>query len=186
MLAFWERCALYEFDGEYRWNFQVLCYIRDGVHLPLMESFFTRLLQSYVHLGGVNSYAAGISAIAAQGFGLQERMNAYDHVNLDVINTNVQWGLTQLKKIAFVKSEKKRVDIEKELGLLLEEIRKKEIRIWIRNHDLVKKMLKVLHFWIEQVERELEVDRQLAKYEELFNLHNELQQMILDGRAEER
>jgi hypothetical protein len=102
-------------DRHYRWCYQPIAKARRAFRFPILESFFSRVMQTYVHLGGVNIEPAGISSAAANKMTFKEEGAAHDTINWDIFDENLAWACERLKQLELLDSREERETTKHEL-----------------------------------------------------------------------
>jgi hypothetical protein len=128
LLALFECLSFAEYDGRYRWCFQVLARYRDRHEGPLLEIFFSRLAQSYAWLGGVNIKAAGVSSKRADTMTYEDRVKAHGSLDYEEMDKNIELAEETLRAFKFVQGDAERTENKKKVDEIRRELKELELQ----------------------------------------------------------
>lgn len=165
--------------------FQPLCLVRDGSHFAVLESFFSRALQSYVHLGGVNIHPAGISQDARK-FDMIDRSGALDKVDFETLDENLKWAVNRLKCMDYVVSKSARPVFESQLQKVTKELESKRAKYYVGFYKELARIQEVMRNHLKILARTKELEELASKLERMKVLKTEMLRMQASGEASER
>jgi len=80
----------------------------------MLESFFSRLGQSYTWLGSVNPKAAGVSTQSTDKMTMEERIEAHRTIDLAQMDQNIEHTEERLRAFNSVRGEASRAELKQQ------------------------------------------------------------------------
>ena len=137
-------------NRHYRWCYQPIARARRAFHSPILESFFSRIMQTYVHLGGVNIEPAGISSAAANKMTFKGA--AHDTIDWCIFDENLAWTCERLKALELLDTRDGRETTKRDLGEASAALKRVENEKLLKFDKSMDRMSNVLAFHLKVLE----------------------------------
>lgn len=182
-MVFVECIALHLFDGDLRMIYTPVAIFRSSKQPALMECFFSRLCQSYIWLGGLNIFVAGVSDQSSKELAGEAEWAAYSTINFDEVDRNLAYSKSKLDLLVFASGQAARDKAKKELEKVEGEFKAKRKALRKDLAALVRKTVAETGESLKMAVQNQKALEEISMLERLLEIDAEMRRLAAESDA---